>query len=485
MNKRIAFLLAAVLLVMAVLACGCTKKPASAPAETTGTGGGTGTDAESGTTDYLKSLPTPTFQDGEVRILVTSQLKDFYEQYNESSNIVDNACYRRNAIIEDRFGCELKYTDMDGNASGSAAFSQEIRTTSLGGESDAYDIIVGQNYYCLPLVSENLLHNLKSGGNFNWDADWYHQNINSAGEIHGKLYGGSGSFVVSQLAYEMACFYSKTVYAKYGFTENLYDLVRDKEWTYEKLYEMVTSFTSTSDDDQSSAAYGMIKFDHAAIGLTLSFGVDFVQRDAVGNLSMNAYGSAMEDVFEKIRSLMNDYSGVVSTSQLTYARGNIMAHVLFVQTYVHGLLEDELLQKSDSFTIGILPMPLLNRDQENYRTRIMRDELFYVPQCKSLENSSVIIEAMNYETMQLVNPAYWDRALEKRSSDTEDDMEMLQLIARTVYSGTEQYFREDLLNVNQQFALEALNNSASFSSWWGKNRKPLERQLSNVVAIYG
>ena len=77
MNKRIAFLLAAVLLVMAVLACGCTKKPASAPAETTGTGGGTGTDAESGTTDYLKSLPTPTFRDGEVRILVTSQLKDF------------------------------------------------------------------------------------------------------------------------------------------------------------------------------------------------------------------------------------------------------------------------------------------------------------------------------------------------------------------------------------------------------------------------
>ncbi len=477
------FLTILLLVAMTVLAVSCTEKTEENNTETddsvtTDTG-------EVTTAEYLKTIPVPSFSNGEARILVTTQLKDFYEQYNESSNVVDNACYRRNMSVEEQFDCEIKYFDMDGNASGSTGFAQEIRTTSLGGESDAYDVILGQNYYCLPLVSESLLHNLKDGAGFSWDADWYHHSINSAGEINGKLYGGSGSFVVSQLAYEMACFFSKTVYEKYGFTDNLYDLVRNKEWTFDKYFELTTSFQVSPDGDPSTAAYGMIKYDHAAIGLSLGMGIEFVKRDDSGVLSMNAYGTGMEDIYEKLRSLLNDYDSVVSTSDLSYGRGAIMEHVLFVQTYVHGLLEDELLQKSDSFTIGILPIPMLNSEQDNYRTRIMRDELFYVPNCKNLDNSSYLIEAMNYETMRLVNPAYWDRALEKRSSDTEDDMEMLQLISRTVYSGTEQYYMEDLLRVNQQFGMEALNNSASFSSWWGKNRKPLERQLTTVVTIYG
>ena len=467
------------LLSMLLCACACSSKESQTADSSVTTAGDTEEE------DYLSTLRKMDDGGKEFRILVTQQLERFYDQGNASSVVVDNAAYQRNQIVNDLFNTQIVYTALDGNASGSSAFSTEIATTTMSGEG-SYDLIVGQNYYTLPLVTENMYHNLLGTETFNWSADWYHQDINEGGTINGNLWAASGSFVVSQLAYAMACFYSKTVYEANGFNYDLYDLVRKGAWTYDVFLELCTAFDNT-DMSEADSTYGLIKFDHAVNGMFIGMGVEFITKDSKGEWTFKEfYNSSFEDIYEKIRALYNDYpSAVLDTSKSSISRGAIMTKTLFVQTLVDAILTDELLMASDAFTIGILPMPKLNEDQENYRTRVMRDELFLVPITADLERSALVTEALNYVTWDIVNEAYWETALELRSSDTSDDMEMLGIIADTVYKNTAQYFNEDLLGISSQVGLQAMNNEASFATWWAKNKKALNRQLESLNAIYG
>ena len=115
----------------------------------------------------------------------------------------------------------------------------------------------------------------------------------------------------------------------------------------------------------------------------------------------------------------------------------------------------------------------------------MRDELFLIPITADLERSALVTEALNYVTWDIVNEAYWETALELRSSDTEDDMEMLGIIANTVYKDTAQYFNEDLLKLTSQVGLKVMDNEASFATWWARNKKALNRQLAAINTTYG
>ena len=472
----------AVILLLSMLFCtlACGKKD-SEEGEDGVTTAATDTEEE----DYLSTLRKMDDGGKEFRVLVTEQLERFYDQQNASSVVVDNAAYQRNQTVNDLFNTKLVYTSLDGNASGANAFSTEIATTTMSGEG-CYDLIVGQNYYTLPLVTESMYHNLMDSDTFNWSAEWYHSDINDGGTINGNLWGASGSFVVSQLAYAMACFYSKTVYEQNGFKYDLYDLVRRGAWTYDVFLELCTAFDNT-DMSESESTYGVVRHDHGVNGMFIGMGVEFVTKDSKGEWTFKEfYNSAFESVYEKIRALYNDYpSAMLNSSKTSISRGAIMSKTLFVQTLVDAILTDEILMASSAFTIGVLPMPKLNEDQEEYRTRVMRDELFLIPITADLERSALVTEVLNYVTWDIVNEAYWETALELRSSDTSDDMEMLGIIAETVYKDTAQYFNEDLLRVTSQVGLQVMDNEASFATWWAKNKKALNRQLASLNTIYG
>ena len=105
------------------------------------------TEAVKDETDYLQTLKKMDDGGKEFRILVTTQLERFYDQSNSSSVVVDDAAYRRNEAVNGLFNTKLTYTALDGNSSGSSAFSTNIRTTTLSGDGDCYDLIIGQNYY--------------------------------------------------------------------------------------------------------------------------------------------------------------------------------------------------------------------------------------------------------------------------------------------------------------------------------------------------
>ncbi|MBQ7347553.1 MAG: extracellular solute-binding protein [Clostridia bacterium] len=442
-------------------------------------------------TSYLDTLPELDLQYANFNILVTTQLVGFYDQENESGDIVDNACYMRNLDVEERYKIDITYSNLDGNASGANQFASAITNSLQADAQSRYDLILGQNYYCLPLVASNAWHNLRTSEIINWDAEWYHQSINNNGTVNGNLYGASGSFVIAQLAYATALIYNKDIYTNYGLADkyDVYQLVRDKKWTWDVFYEMATSFDSMTFDNPADSVWGYNVYDHAAVGLSTGLGINFAEQDGDGNWTFdNFYNDKLETIYGKIREFLNDHASCATTQEILdagIAYKDFMSHVLFCQGYIHGLQENEAQTPREGLTLGVLVSPMYTEEQGEYRTRVMRDELFYIPTNANLYNSSLIVEALNYETRQQVYPEYWEKVMELRSADTSEDKEMLEILESTVYFSFADYFSQDLQTVDNQVGLQAMNNAASFNNWWKTNGKIVSNRLIDLIETYG
>lgn len=440
---------------------------------------------------YLDTLPSMDFDGQEFKILVSLQHESFYKQEEESGNTVDSACFARNLNIEGRYNVDLVYTAIDGNASGQAAFQSMITNSIQVDKQDAFSIVIGQNYYCLPLISQGAYHNLRESTVIDFDAEWSHEMINDAGTINNKLYGASGAFVISQLTHALALYYNKDIFVDYGFAEqyDLYQLVREGKWTYEIFYQMVTSFDNVNEEAED-AIYGFDTFSHAAIGLHVGFGEeDPVTMTEENEYTLdNYYNMHLEDIFSRLRELYNDHAGVASDADMERVTNNQpesrMTHLLFCMNYIHGLVENPSFQKSENYSLGVLPAPKYDEAQPEYYTRIMRNDLYYIPRNVDFEAAALMIEALNYETHRIVYPEYWGKVIELRSADTSEDQEMIQILSRTAYSSIANYFSYALVNIDHQLAYEAMANASSMSGWWGTNQKLASKKLEKLIELY-
>lgn len=475
MKKLISVILLLCMLLTAFAACTDDEKP---PVDTNDE------QQETAEPNYLDSLPTMDLGGQEFKFLISSQHETFYDQEAETGDIVESACFARNLSIEERYNVDIVYTAMDGNSSGQTEFQGAITNSLQAGQQDAFRLIIGQNYYCLPLFTQGAYHNLRESDVIDFDAEWSHKMINENGTVNGKLYGGSGAIVISQLTHALALAYNKRIFVDYGLAEqyDIYQIVREGKWTWALFYEMVTAFDDV-DEDAANVVYGFENFHHAAVGLHAGMGNNPIVKNAEGEYTMDDYyNDRLESIYSRIREFFNDHAAVATTEQLQKLTngngGSYIDHLLFYMNYLHGLVE---MEKVENRPVGVLPAPKYDEEQAEYYTHIMRDDLYYIPANVDFETSALMVEALNYETYKVVYPEYWDKVVELRSADTSEDREMIQLLASTVYSSFGTYFAFSLSDIDEQLVKEALKNSSSMSVWWGNNQKALKIRLTRLI----
>ncbi len=479
MKKILSFLLC-VCLLLSLVACnnGDKEKETNAP------------ENETEEPSYLDTLPKVNLEGEEFKILIGTQVQHFYDFDNPSANVVENAAYMRNLEIEEYYNTDIVYHALDGNASGSQAFSAAITNSLMSAPADAFDLVLGQNYMTLNLMSSGAWHNLKEAEVTNWDAEWYHHAINENGTINGRLYGASGSFVISNMAWAMAWYYNKGVYERYGFEEDIYQLVRDGKWTYEKFYEMVSKFDAVSNaEDLNAAVWGFMWFDHAISGIAVGMGLTFGEKDGDGVWNFdNFYNDRTEDIYSKLYDLFITQQGGATNdaSAMELDSGSGFDHYLFASNYTDGLFHLDWLAKREGLSVGVILPPKYDEKQADYYVHVMRNDLYLIPTNSDLEKTATLVEALNYKTLEIVYPEYWDKAIELRSADTSEDHEMLQLMAQKLTFSFGSYFRQDLLAIDTAFRDQiGVNKSPTFSTWWGSNSFTLGLKLEILYEIYG
>lgn len=474
MKKLVTLLLALVLLLATLASCGDkngNEIPSSGP-----------TDTAAPKVDYLTTLPQLDLNEN-FNILITLQTEEFYKQQEQTSDIVGAAVFKRNQSIENYFNLDLNYIPRDGNSSGRVEFNNTIRN-SINSGKDSFDLILGQSYYCLSLAAEGMYFDLNESEYLNFDNDWYHSEINRYGVVNDKRWAASGDFVLSQIGWALSIAYNKSVVQDYflDWDYDLYELVREGKWTYERFYEMCTAFGSHngSDSDMYAFSYG----NHTVSGLMIGFGVDYVTQNTDGNWSiLDFYDEELIDVYGKVYDLCFNHESIFSDVDETVTGPASFDNLLFVIDYLHGwTASDRITDNIDH--IGALPMPKLT-EQDSYRTYVQRGELFYIPTTADFRAAAIVTDALNQKTYEVVVPDYFGKVLQLQSAQTSQDSEMLSIIRDSLHYDFALFYSEATNYMVDSVSTYLMADNSEITGWWGKNWESLEYQIGKIPMDYG
>lgn len=390
------------------------------------------------TTELTDGLPDKNMEDFTFNIHHSTQASMSWVNLElnaeaENGEYLNDAIYKRNQYIEERFKCNLNITEAhwDDNAS-------NFRSIVMAGDNP-YDIFF--------IYGNRVMGNLDSIADFNniphinLEKDWWNPLATSAYNVGGKQIAAAGNYTLSYLSSAGCFIYNKRI-ADELKTENMYDLVRNGGWTVDKFFEIARKGTRDLDGNgeyDENDQFGIISESAKAFYDSMIIGSDihYLERDSDGypafTLKTNEKGISF---FQKLVSVMKtdpymyfDDSNDVNTATNTIKFEN--GNGLFMRTRTNYI--SNYRNMKDDF--GILPIPKYDEKQERYITNCGVGEIAVLPRSydeSRLDNVGILLEAMAFRSQQTVVPTYKEVLLQTKFTRDEDSGEMVDMIFKGI-----------------------------------------------------
>ncbi|MCL1858566.1 MAG: hypothetical protein FWF92_04970 [Oscillospiraceae bacterium] len=405
----------------------------------------TDTDSRAG---FKDSLPDNLdFGGAEYRALVRADGEyncEFAE--DEIGEVVNDALYRRQIAVEDRLNVKIVPVKRLGNWENQNQFLSPMKASIKAG-SDDYDIIAGYAYYITPFALDGNFLNLAEFANIDYEKPWWPDSITTNLKIADKLYFITGDYTLTLIRSLNCLFFNKDLAQDYA-VPNLYQLVLDGEWTFDKYDEIVRNVSKDLNGDGKydlEDLYGLVTrwYDvyFAAFQLPLS------KTESDGTLQVDVYNEKFVDAYNKIYDLTHgDYALHVkylnedATREQTLFANN---QALFLGRNL------EICETLRDMTAGygILPYPKYDKAQDNYYT-VSHDDysLLSIPVTADPNKYNMIgavTEALAADGYRTVTPAYFEIALKNKYSRDDESSQMLDILVggntfqpAIIYSGS-------------------------------------------------
>ena len=346
-----------------------------------------------------------------------------------------DAIYRRNAMVEERLGVVITTMQQNGTFENRDSWNQTLRnavnTKSGDFEGTAFYMSRGS-----ALATEGMYLNLVDFPNLNLDKPWWNQTIRDELTLFNCLFFLAGDLAISQTASGIAIFYNKDLYEELYSTSglNVYQLVRDGEWTIDEMYDLVAGAWEDTNstgviDDGDVIGFGTVALAGtgdggrdawiAAMGINITTMVD-------GLPELSIYSERTVAAHEKVQELHADNPGTLAGDlQLTtFVNGNML--------FSRELLNAGSGLRDVDFGYGVLPMPKFDVEQEAYGTFTWNNVslISVLSSCPAdkMEMVGATLELMGAGSYKTVTPTYYEVTLKSKYSNSVDDAEMYDLI---------------------------------------------------------
>ena len=431
MKKLICFILIVSFILPALLSCGGnTESPAETqtgperPEETM-----SAEDSDSGQT--ADDLPEKNYEGRQFDFLCrTAQLYE-YNVEEENGDVVNDALYRRNKAVEDRFNMSINTIDMDGSWGNMGNFKKTIANSVLAGDG-TYDLVEG-DVVIVDLLGNGYFLNILDSPYINVKKPWWLQASVDVLNIGGVLEFISGDY--SLLLWEGFCvvYFNKKLFQDYEF-ESPYELVKNGTWTLdtvERLSKDIYSDLNGNGKADQDDLYGLITTNGNMIdNFQISCELKLVVNDEDGfpaftNPTDERSVAVAQKVFELVKQqgvFMFDETKIKEVHEVMFMADRGLFYTSF--------LRDAQAFRTMETDFGILPYPKYDEAQKNYKTLSKAGFAgFAIPvTVKDREFSEIIFEALCAESYRKVIPAYYDVALKNKYARDDDSAAMLDII---------------------------------------------------------
>ena len=475
MHTRISasILAAALLATTSLMSCGGSDTPT----ETT-TGASTET-TTAGTTSYYDTLDLPNFNGETFTILCRTDIKS--EVYSESENgeVVNDAVYLRNLNVQDRLGATLEIVDVPGDWANKDSFIQYVSSSILSND-DAFQLILGYMNYMPPTILDGLYLDINTLPNINLDNPWWVSGFNDNVTINGKMYMAMGDMCWSMLQYAFCGYANKTVLEQYNYSsDDLYAAVREGRWTFDMMNEMAANVTSDLNGDSVMDAndlYGIGMHNMPIRALTNAFAIDYTTRDSEGLPQLAVYGERLISAYEEVYRACN--------SEYWYTENDANMFMNNQMLFYFDVLHSNTVLREMESDYCVLPMPKYDEAQDGYRTETVdTTSVMFVPvTVQNKELCGWMLELLNYESSELIVPAYFDMALQSKYARDESSIEMMQIIRDSIYYDFGYVFAGAIGAING--LMEKAMTTENLASEWEAIRPGCEQNLTKLLDFF-
>ena len=484
--KRICALILAMLMCFSVLvACGGkTDDPAATTtAAVSGNEGGEATTAASTepaeTEEQLEIEIKPEYNGKTINILCCGNwsYKEFWAE-EITGEPLNDARYNMAAMLNETMGVTIQLQEDFGSSGGSGKGFTYIANSKMAGDHQ-YDMASIGTYDVSSLAYQNYLYDLNEMENIDLSKTWWDPKAQEQLEIDGHMFYTTGDAMTLDNNCTYCILFNKTMIGEYNL-ESPYDLVKNNQWTQEKMIEMSKNIGADLDGNgkyDDNDRYPFLIWTDSAIGIMHAAGARFATIENGDTITYTLNTEKNIAVLERWVNVRNDKNNMFiegSGSTKGFEEGRVLFYTRYINS-VHSLRELDL-------DFGILPYPKGDVEQADYCNTLHAygNALMCIPDAADPEMSAAVMEALSYYGQKELLPAYYDITLVGKGIRDEQSEEMLDIIFATRFFDVGTYYQ--IGNLNTSVNSQLINGKLTIASLLKSSEKVIQKTLDKINA---
>jgi len=428
MNKQISMILAFLLVLsVAVGFGGCASAEDVSAADNVSTDTVSGESSDVKVSDpYEDDIGKYDFGGEKFRILTNENTSVHYnlDIREETGDILNDEIYRRNRSIEERFNLIIDET---------VKLNDDIRIYLMTGETE-YSIVNTRCVYAFEYAVEGLLTPIYDIAAVNLDKAYWDKNATESISFGGQNFFAIGNYNLTIYDFIHIMCFNKELADNNGI-DNLYELVNNGEWTYDKYRDVAKKLIIDVNGDgvmDTNDSYGYLS---SAKQVLPNFWISAGQRSIYKNSDdIPEFKMGNDEKFfsvvEKIFNIHYDdgiWMKTASNSNFPQECQTAFQNGLALFLDCTFFRVNQLRAMETDF--GIIPYPKWDEAQEKYYSRVEQGEFTCIPKANSdFEMVGIMLEALACESAKTVIPAYYELSLQGKVTRDNESVEMLDLI---------------------------------------------------------
>ncbi len=484
-SRKLIALLLLVCLVLPVLAsCGDTQTVTDDQV----TAEGSDTEEQTQDTSDVLEVPEKTFDGYEFTFFTGSNVSTcpYIFTADEEDNAIDEAIYRRNLAIEEDYDITItEIREIKDSASGAGAAYMKISAAYESNDA-LYDAAVASAYDCGTLASGGMLTDLRNYGHINLNKVWWDQAANEQLTIYDRTYFTAGDISYIDDNFTYAIVFNKEMALSLQL-EDMYQLVKDGKWTYDKLYECCKKATSLDNIDGFSDGdtYGFLGYvdtiwmSFSSIGSTVAS----INNEGALELSLNS---------EKNFNMITDWTEFGQSEpflnwQLDAAAKNWKQVYADEKALFFGATVDGIYKlRNTEVNYGFLPWPKYDEEQKDYNSGMAPNHisLFCIPAIgddEHIERASILVEALGHGS-DIVIDGFYEKNLQGKSVRDEESYETLDIIFAKKVFDLGYYYNVGSYRWNMFTRFR--DGQTTFASYYAEQEQAANKRIKEINDLY-
>lgn len=406
--------------------------------------------------------------------------------------LVDQALYKREINIEERFNIQIEYVTELGDWSNRESFIQKL-ANSVSVNDQAYDL-VGQYSACVGVaVTQGLYKDLLTVENINTEKPWWPSHAVSSASVNGKVYGLTGDISPTLIRNAQCMYVNLDLFDSYNISQytggkSIYQVVKDYEWTLEMLKTIALDKVGTNEGvEDASKMYGISITNNSSADAFLYAGGYKMAEDKNGRIQISEdLGTvAFSDWYDEVQELFNgQHNDIFFNASASGESAFTNGKAIFL---VGGLSQSESFAKK-GLQFTSLPMPMMDEEQGEYYTCAgMWVSLFSVPvDVKDQSLSGLLMEALASEGYRTITPEIYYNLFQMRynSGDNQDSAEMFDIVSDSVVFDPSRVFA-DAFGSFASFRNSVIDPQSNWASTYAGENETWQKKLTSLIAFIG